>query len=75
MKIFRLAFMIGLFVFAYYAGLRHWGYNFLSDLLVNMNLQEILTSFWEFIVRWFSDQELGAQLGEKIENLKDTLSK
>ena len=74
MRPFRLLILIILLAFAYYAGSRGWGTDFLTGWMEDMNLSEMLGDLWNYILGWFSDQELGDQVGEGIEGLKDTLS-
>lgn len=75
MRLFRLLMLIILLVFVYYAGSRGWGVDFLSGWMEDMDLSEMPGDLWNYVLGWFSEKELGNQVGEGIEGLKDTLSR
>ena len=74
MRPFRIVILIILLAFAYSAGSLGWGIDFLTGWMEDMDLSEMLGELWNYILGWFSVQELGNQVGEGIEVLKDTLS-
>ena len=59
MRLFRLSILIILLAFAYYAGSRGWGTDFLPGCIKGMDLSEMLGDLLNYILGWFSDQELG----------------
>ena len=75
MRPFRLLILIILLVFTYYAGSRGLGTDFLTGWMEDLDQSEMLEELWNYILGWFSDQELGDQVGEGIEGVKDTLSR
>ena len=75
MRPLRLLMLIILLAFVYYAGSRGWGTDFLTGWMEDIDLSEMLGELWNYILGWFSDQELGNQVGDGMEELKDTLSR
>ena len=75
MRPFRILILIILLAFAYYVGSRGWGTDFLTGWMEDIGLSEMLGDLWNYILGWFSDQELGDQVREGIEGLNEINSR
>ena len=59
---------------AYYAGYREWGTDVLLGWLDNTEFSEFILESWSGLWGWVQDQELGDQVEQGLDRVKDTVS-
>ena len=68
-----LVFLVLLFL-AYYAGYREWGTDVLLGWLDNTGVSEFILESWSGLWDWVQDQELGDQVEQGLDRVKDAVS-
>mgnify|MGYP007008455480 CR=1 FL=1 len=68
-----LIFLLLLFL-AYYSGYQEWGTDVLLGWTEVSSLPEFLSETWNGLWDWITDQELGNQVEEQIDRVKDAVS-
>ena len=69
----NLIFLVLLFL-AYYAGYREWGTDVLLGWLDNTEFYEFILKSWSGLWDWVQDQELGDQVEQGLDRVKDAVS-
>ena len=69
----NLVFLVLLFL-AYYAGYREWGTGFLLGWLDNTEFSEFILESGAVLWDWVQDQELGDQVEQGLDRVKDAVS-
>ena len=69
----NLVFLVLLF-FAYYAGYREWGTDVLLGWLDNTGFSEFILESGAGLWGWVQDQELGDQVEQGMDRVKDAVS-
>ena len=69
----NLVFLVLLFL-AYYAGYREWGTDVLLGWLDNSEFSEFILGSWSGLWGWVQDQELGDQVEQGLDRVKDAVS-
>ena len=69
----NLVFLFLLFL-AYYAGYREWGTDVLLGWLDNTGLYEFILESGSGLWGWVQDQELGDQVEQGLDRVKDAVS-
>ena len=69
----NLVFLVLLFL-AYYAGYREWGTDVLLGWLDNTEFSEFILESWSSLWGWVQDQELGDQVEQGLDRVKDAVS-
>ncbi len=69
----NLVFLVLLFL-AYYAGYREWGTDFLLGWLDNTGFSEFILESGSGLLGWVQDQELGDQVEQGLDRVKDAVS-
>ena len=69
----NLVFLVLLFL-AYYAGYREWGTDVLLGWLDNTGFSEFILESGSGLWGWFQDQELGDQVEQGLDRVKDAVS-
>jgi len=70
---FLLVFLVLLFL-AYYAGYREWGTDVLLGWLDNTGFSEFILESGSGLWGWVQDQELGDQVEQGLDRVKDAVS-
>ena len=74
MSLIRNLFFLVLLFLAYYAGYREWGTDFLLGWLDNTEFSEISLESGSGLWGWVQDQELGDQVEQGLDRVKDAVS-
>ena len=69
----NLVFLVLLFL-AYYAGYREWGKDVLLGWLDNTGFSEFILESGSGLCGWVKDQELGDQVEQGLDRVKDAVS-
>jgi len=69
----NLIFLVLLFL-AYYAGYREWGTDVLLGWLDNTEFSEFILESGSDLWSWVQDQELGDQVEQGLDRVKDAVS-
>ena len=69
----NLVFLFLLFL-AYYAGYSEWGTDVFLDWLDNTGFSEFILESGSGLWGWVQDQELGDQVGQGLDRVKDAVS-
>ena len=69
----NLVFLVLLFL-AYYAGYREWGTDVLLGWLDNTGFSKFILESWSGLWGWVQDQELGDQMEQGLDRVKDAVS-
>ncbi len=69
----NLVFLVLLFL-AYYAGYREWGTDVLLGWLDNTGFSEFILESVSVLWGWVQDQELGDQVEQGLDRVKDAVS-
>ena len=69
----NLVFLVLLFL-AYYAGYREWGTDVLLGWLHNTEFSEFILESGSGLGGWVQDQELGDQVEQGLDRVKDAVS-
>ena len=69
----NLIFLVLLFL-AYYAGYREWGTDVLLGWLDNTEFSEFILESVSVLWGWVQDQELGDQVEQGLDRVKDAVS-
>ena len=69
----NLVFLVLLFL-AYYAGYREWGTDVLLGWLDNTEFSEFILESGSRLWGWVQDQELGDQVEQGLDRVKDAVS-
>ena len=69
----NLVFLVLLFL-AYYAGYREWGTDVLLGWLDNTGFSEFILESGAGLWGWVQDQELGDQVEQGLDRVKDSVS-
>ena len=69
----NLVFLVLLFL-AYYAGYREWGTDVLLGWLDNTEFSEFILESGSDLLGWVQDQELGDQVEQGLDRVKDAVS-
>ena len=74
MSLIRNLFFLVLLFSAYYAGYREWGTDVLLGWLENTGFSEFILESGSDLWSWVQDQELGDQMEQGLDRVKDTVS-
>ena len=74
MKLIRILIFFFFLFLAYYSGYQEWGTDVLLGWTEDSSLPELLSATWDGLWDWITDQELGNQVEEQIERVKDAVS-
>ena len=74
MSLIRNLFFLVLLFSAYYAGYREWGTDVLLGWLENTGFSEFILESGSDLWSWVQDQELGDQMEQGLDRVKDAVS-
>ena len=74
MRLIRILIFLLLLFLAYYSGYQEWGTDVLLGWTEDSSLPEFLSETWNGLWDWITDQELGNQVEEQIDRVKDAVS-
>ena len=75
MRLTRILFFLILLFLAYYSGYQEWGTDVLLGWTDDSSLPQFLSETLDGLWDWITDQELGNQVEEQIDRVKDAVSK
>ena len=74
MSLIRNLVSLVLLFLAYYAGYREWGTDVLLGWLDNTEFSKFILESWSGLWGWVQDQELGDQVEQGLDRVKDAVS-
>ena len=74
MSLIRNLVVLLLLFLAYYAGYREWGTDVLLGWLGNTEFSEFILESGSGLWGWIQDQELGDQVEQRLDRVKDAVS-
>ena len=73
MRLTRILFFLILLFLAYYSGYQEWGTDVLLGWTDDSSLPQFLSETLDGLWDWITDQELGNQVEEQIDRVKDAV--
>ena len=74
MRLIRILIFLIILFLAYYSGYQEWGTDVLLGWTEDSSLPEFLSETWNGLWEWITDQELGNQVENQIDRVKDAVS-